>query len=55
MIARFNLKTPGREDEGSAADANNVLVDQPEDEPALATAGAAPDVPTDPGTGRPTA
>src|SRR3546814_9324912 len=38
VIAKWNLKTPGRED-GDINDTNNVLVDQPADEPAVAAAG----------------
>jgi len=33
VITRWNLRTPGREDDDAAADPNNVLVDQPVDEP----------------------
>lgn len=40
VIARFNLKTPGREDDDSVGDTNNVLVDQPADEPVVATNAA---------------
>lgn len=40
VIARFNLKTPGREDDDSVGDTNNVLVDQPTDEPVVATNAA---------------
>ena len=40
VIARFNLKTPGREDDDSVGDANNVLVDQPTDEPVVAANAA---------------
>ena len=32
VIVKWNLKTPGREDDGETADLNNVLVDQPDDE-----------------------
>ena len=45
VIARFNLKTPGREDDDSVGDTNNVLVDQPADEPVVAT-NAAGNLPT---------
>jgi len=39
VITKWNLRTPGREDDGETADPNNVLVDQPADDvddPALA-------------------
>lgn len=42
VITRWNLRTPGREDDDAAADPNNVLVDQPADEPVPAVAGATP-------------
>ena len=42
VITRWNLRTPGREDDDQVADANNVLVDQPDDEPAATTPGSAP-------------
>ena len=41
VITKWNLRTPGREDDDSVGDANNVLVDQPvDDEPAVRTGGA---------------
>ena len=42
VITRWNLRTPGREDDDQVADANNVLVDQPDDEPVTTTRGSAP-------------
>ena len=42
VITRWNLRTPGREDDDQVADANNILVDQPDDEPASTTRGSAP-------------
>ncbi|WNB86734.1 PTS transporter subunit EIIC [Cellulomonas sp. ATA003] len=36
VITRWNLRTPGREDDDGVAD-NNVLVDQPMDDPAVPT------------------
>ncbi|HEY3437213.1 MAG TPA: PTS transporter subunit EIIC [Actinotalea sp.] len=53
VITRWNLRTPGREDE-SAADQTSVLYDQPVDEPRVATASATTTPPgTTPGvTGR---
>ncbi|OIQ74984.1 PTS system glucose-specific EIICBA component [mine drainage metagenome] len=42
VIIRWNLRTPGREDDDAAFDANNILVDQPDDEPAATTRGSAP-------------
>ena len=36
VIIRWNLRTPGREDDDAPADINNVLVDQPDDEPVKA-------------------
>ncbi|HUX71245.1 MAG TPA: PTS transporter subunit EIIC [Cellulomonadaceae bacterium] len=42
VIIRWNLRTPGREDDDQVADANNVLVDQPDDEPVATTHGPAP-------------
>lgn len=43
VITRWNLRTPGREDDDDVSDANNVLVDQPADEPVKAsTSTAAP-------------
>lgn len=33
VITKWNLKTPGREDDATISDRNNVLVDQPADEP----------------------
>ena len=42
VIIRWNLRTPGREDDDQVADANNVLVDQPDDEPVATTRGSAP-------------
>ena len=33
VITKWNLKTPGREDDSTITDRNNVLVDQPSDEP----------------------
>ncbi|GAA2724812.1 PTS transporter subunit EIIC [Cellulomonas aerilata] len=41
VITRWNLRTPGREDDDAVSD-NNVLVDQPVDEPAVTTGGPAP-------------
>ena len=42
VIIRWNLRTPGREDDDATTDVNNVLVDQPDDEPAkTATSTAA--------------
>jgi PTS system N-acetylglucosamine-specific IIC component len=32
VITKWNLRTPGREDDGETADVNNVLVDQPADD-----------------------
>lgn len=43
VIVKWNLRTPGREDDGLTLDPNNVLVDQPDDEvqaPAARTGGA---------------
>ena len=40
VITRWNLRTPGREDDDQVADANNVLVDQPADEPVAGGATA---------------
>jgi PTS system N-acetylglucosamine-specific IIC component len=40
VIIRWNLKTPGREDDDAVAD-NNVLVDQPADDEATVPAGGA--------------
>lgn len=37
VIVRWNLHTPGREADGETADLNNVLVDQPDDDVAVAT------------------
>jgi PTS system N-acetylglucosamine-specific IIC component len=42
VIIRWNLRTPGREDDDATIDANNVLVDQPDDEPVTTARGAAP-------------
>jgi PTS system N-acetylglucosamine-specific IIC component len=42
VITRWNLRTPGREDDDATVDPNNVLVDQPDDEPVAAAKGAAP-------------
>ncbi len=42
VITRWNLRTPGREDDDQVADANTVLVDQPDDEPVTTTRGSAP-------------
>jgi len=42
VITRWNLRTPGREDEDATVDPNNVLVDQPDDEPVKAARGTAP-------------
>ena len=42
VIIRWNLRTPGREDDDAAVDPNNVLVDQPDDEPVKAARGTAP-------------
>lgn len=47
VIIRWNLRTPGREEDGEVNDTNNVLVDQPMDEPAVATAGPSGTVGTD--------
>lgn len=33
VITKWNLRTPGREDDAAISDRNNVLVDQPTDEP----------------------
>jgi PTS system N-acetylglucosamine-specific IIC component len=41
VITKWNLKTPGREDDDAVAD-NNVLVDQPMDEPTVTTGSTAP-------------
>ncbi|WP_258726289.1 PTS transporter subunit EIIC [Cellulomonas sp. NS3] len=41
VITRWNLRTPGREDDEAAVDPNNVLVDQPADA-VPATVGARP-------------
>ncbi len=50
VITKWNLRTPGREEDGAAADPNNVLVDQPMDEPVVATAaGTTPAVAGDTG------
>lgn len=38
VITRWNLRTPGREDDDAAQDPNNVLIDQPTDEPVAASA-----------------
>jgi PTS system N-acetylglucosamine-specific IIC component len=38
VITRWNLRTPGREEEGAEADSTNVLVDQPTDDDRPATA-----------------
>lgn len=43
VIIRWNLRTPGREDDDAVADPNNVLLDQPDDEPTVVTPGPAPD------------
>jgi len=43
VIIRWNLRTPGREDDDVVADPNNVLLDQPDDEPTVVTTGPAPD------------
>ncbi len=45
VITRWNLRTPGREDDDATAD-NNVLVDQPMDDPAVPTGRPAPAGPT---------
>jgi len=42
VIRRWNLRTPGREDDDATVDPNNVLVDQPDDEPVKAPRGTAP-------------
>jgi PTS system N-acetylglucosamine-specific IIC component len=42
VITRWNLRTPGREDDDATVDPNNVLVDQPDDEPVKAARGTAP-------------
>ncbi len=41
VITRWNLRTPGREDD-AAGDTANVLVDQPMDEPTVTTGSTAP-------------
>jgi PTS system N-acetylglucosamine-specific IIC component len=41
VITRWNLRTPGREADDAVSD-NNVLVDQPMDEPAVTTGSPAP-------------
>jgi PTS system N-acetylglucosamine-specific IIC component len=46
VIIRWNLRTPGREDDDAVADVNNILVDQPaDDEPVR----KAPTIGTNPG------
>ncbi|CAN5200139.1 PTS transporter subunit EIIC [soil metagenome] len=42
VITRWNLRTPGREDDDATVDPNNVLVDQPDDEPVKAARPATP-------------
>ena len=42
VITRWNLRTPGREDDDTTVDPNNVLVDQPDDEPVKAARPATP-------------
>jgi len=42
VITRWNLRTPGREEDDATVDPNNVLVDQPDDEPVKAARGTAP-------------
>jgi len=42
VITRWNLKTPGREDDATITDQNNVLIDQPADEPAAPVRPAGP-------------
>lgn len=44
VITRWNLKTPGREDDATITDQNNVLIDQPADEPAGPARPAGPAV-----------
>jgi len=39
VITKWNLRTPGREEEGETGDINNVLVDQPDDEVDAGTTG----------------
>jgi len=43
VITKWNLRTPGREDDDDVINPNNVLVDQPDDEPTVVTTGPAPD------------
>lgn len=45
VITKWNLRTPGREDDDAVADSNNILVDQPDDEPVKKTTTAAPAAP----------
>lgn len=37
VITKWNLRTPGREDDDAVTDTNNVLVDQPADDVDTAT------------------
>ncbi|OZB88582.1 MAG: PTS N-acetylglucosamine transporter subunit IIBC [Microbacterium sp. 14-71-5] len=45
VITKWNLRTPGREDDDAVADSNNILVDQPDDEPAKKPVTAVPAAP----------
>jgi PTS system N-acetylglucosamine-specific IIC component len=50
VITKWNLRTPGREDDDTVTDMNNVLVDQPDDdvpEPVSLTSGSATDTPAE--------
>ena len=42
VITRWNLRTPGREEDDATVDPNNVLVDQPDDEPVKVARPATP-------------
>ncbi|PVU83454.1 PTS N-acetylglucosamine transporter subunit IIBC [Cellulomonas sp. WB94] len=42
VITRWNLRTPGREEDDATVDPNNVLVDQPDDEPVKAVRTVTP-------------